>query len=91
MPAAGQSVSAAAKASANASSAAATSPRARRKEGDQLPIAAARHSLSHLWREVGLARHYMAQIGRTSIAPTLAPGQRAAHERAASRSGTSIR
>ncbi len=65
---------------------------ARRQEGNQLPIAAARHGLSHLCGGmVGLARHYMTQIGRTSIAPTLAPGQRAAQESAASRSGTSIR
>ncbi len=37
-----------------------------------------------------LAAH-ISQIGRTSIAPCLAPGQRAAQEIAASRSGASIR
>ncbi len=60
---------------------------ARRQEGDQLAVAAARHRLGCFrgcW-------HYMVQIGRTSIAPTLAPGQRAAQDSAASRSGTSIR
>ena len=33
---------------------------------------------------------YIVQTGRTSTVPWLAPGQRAAQERAASRSGTSI-
>ena len=65
---------------------------ARRKEGNQLPIAAARHGFGRFRDEVvGLVRHYMTQMGRTSIAPKLAPGQRAAQESAASRSGTSIR
>ena len=38
---------------------------ARRQEGNQLPIAAARHGL----RQLGGGRHHMVQIGRTSIAP----------------------
>ena len=65
---------------------------ARGEEGHQLAVAAARHRLRGGAR--GLSRHrdaYMVQTGRTSIAPKLAPGQRAAQDSAASRSGTSIR
>ena len=65
---------------------------ARREEGNQLPITAARHGLGRLGGGLrGRVRHHMVQIGRTSIAPALAPGQRAAQDSAASRSGTSIR
>ena len=64
---------------------------ARREEGDQLAVAAARHGLGRLRRSSVSRGIYMTQIGRTSIAPTLAPGQRAAQDSAASRSGTSIR
>jgi len=40
---------------------------------------------------IAAAWPYIATIGRTSMLPWLAPGQRAAHDSAASRSATSIR
>ena len=65
---------------------------ARGEEGDQPAVAAAGGEFGcPAGILVALARHHMAQIGRTSIAPWLAPGQRAAQESAASRSATSIR
>ncbi len=51
------------------------------EKGDELAVAFARHPFER----------YIGQIGRTSTMPWLAPGQREAHEMAASRSGTSIR
>ncbi len=57
--------------------------RARSEKGDQLAVARARHCLRGL--------RYITQTGRTSMAPCCAPGQRAAHASAASRSGASIR
>ena len=89
MPFAGQSASAAANASASASSAAATS-RVRADEiRDQLAVAAARDVFGAS-RAASSDHALIGQIGRTSIVPIVAPGQRAAHDSAASRSGTSI-
>ena len=59
--------------------------RARREIRDELAVAEARHRFGG-----GARGGYIAQSGRTSIEPWLAPGQRAAHDSAASRSGTSI-
>ena len=73
---------------------------ARGEKGHQLAVAAARHRLGGP-RVASLAiaapmprlhlQAYMVQTGRTSMVPWLAPGQRAAQDSAASRSGTSIR
>ena len=81
--------------------------RARREEGDELAVAATRHRVgstaylvacreSHARKLMCAsvwARDYslISQTGRTSITPWLAPGHRAAHESAASRSLTSTR
>jgi len=67
-----------------------------REKGDQLAVALpGRRFRGPASLAVAFPRHrlrpgYIAQIGRTSTTPWLAPGQRAAQESAASRSGTSI-
>ena len=69
------------------------------EKGDQLAIALPRGSLGGIagipvafpQHEVSRVPAHIAQIGRTSIAPWLVPGQRAAQDSAASRSGASIR
>ena len=63
--------------------------RARGEERDQLAVTATRNLFGRFGRLAGRVPAHIAMIGRTSIEPALAPGQRAAQERAASRSGTS--
>src|SRR5215211_8727283 len=67
---------------------------ARREKRDQLAVALASDGLRCVARILAVISHrapaYMAQIGRTSTTPWLAPGQRPAQDSAASRSGTSI-
>ncbi len=61
-----------------------------RQEGDQLAVASPGGGLGSRPRRVALAHAVaISQTGRTSSVPLLAPGHRAAHASAASRSGTS--
>ena len=87
---AARSASAAANASDSASSAPATSRSRRGEKGDELAVAFARDPRRAARARSSAAVRHIGQIGRTSIAPCSAPGQRAAQPIAASRSGASM-
>ncbi len=65
----------------------------RREKSDQLAVTATRNQICRIVCVAFTAIHRVtsAHIGRTSTTPCCEPGQRAAQERAASRSLTSIR